>query len=287
MTVVHRTDDNDDAVCKQIVSAIEAYAALSDKEMAKVSSDAKEIAAHALWKNLFANYAEAYSKALDKSELRFESFKNKISHVNYTTVRNENVSQPNWKRITIKSNLPSNLEKLEEFANNLWWSWNYEARELFIEIGGKERWSEFNENPVHLLQMLPLDVLESFNNNKEFVQKLDRVYADFKQYMNTPSPRKEKKVAYFSMEFGISNELKIYSGGLGMLAGDYLKEASDCNVNMVAVGLLYRLPVSRSTSTRSRVSRNCRFIPSGTRTAIGVPSQSPCPDGSCTPASGG
>ena len=240
VTVVHRTDDNDDSVCTQIVSAIEAYAALSDKEMAKASSDAKEIAAHALWKNLFANYADAYSKALDKSELRFESFKNKISHVNYTTVRNEDVSQPNWKRITIKSNLPSNLEKLEELANNLWWSWNYEARELFIEIAGKERWSEFNENPVHLLQMLPLDVLESFNNNKEFVQKLDRVYADFKQYMNTPSPRKEKKVAYFSMEFGISNELKIYSGGLGMLAGDYLKEASDCNVNMVAVGLLYR-----------------------------------------------
>ena len=110
--------------------------------MGKVSIDAKEIAAHALWKNLFANYAEAYSKALDKSELRFESFKNKISHVNYTTVRYEEISQPNWKRITIKSNLPSNLEKLEELANNLWWSWNYEARELFIEIGGKERWNE-------------------------------------------------------------------------------------------------------------------------------------------------
>lgn len=240
VTVVQRTDNNDDSVCSQIVSTIENCAALSDDEREKVMEDAKEIASRALWKNLFSNYADAYSKALDKSELRFESFKNKISHVNYNTSHSEEISQPDWKRITIKSNLPSNLEKLEELANNLWWSWNYEARELFIEIAGKERWSEFNENPVHLLQMLPLDVLQSFSSNELYVQKLERVYAEFKQYINMPSSRKEKKVAYFSMEFGISNELKIYSGGLGMLAGDYLKEASDCNVNMVAVGLLYR-----------------------------------------------
>lgn len=237
--VVKRTDDNDDDVCRQIVSAMKEFAALSPDELAVAQADARQIADKALWNNLFENYAKTYSKALAQSNLRYESYKNKASHIRMM-VEHEDVSQPSWKRITVKSNLPTNLEKLETLANNLWWSWNFEARELFVEIAGKERWAEFNENPVHMLQMLPWDVLDQFSQNEQFVNKLDRVYDEFQAYMSEPMTRKDKKVAYFSMEFGISNELKIYSGGLGMLAGDYLKEASDCNVNLVAVGLLYR-----------------------------------------------
>jgi len=240
VTVVHRTDNNEDSVCEQIVAAVQKHLAMDAGAKAAASENAREIASKALWKNLFDNYLRAYEKALYKSELRYELFKDKISRAARIADRTENVSQPNWKRITIKSNLPSNLEKLEELANNLWWSWNYEARELFMEIAGKEMWRQYDENPVHVLQMLPLNTLKAFSANESYIEKLDRVYADFKQYMAVPCTRKEKKVAYFSMEFGISNELKIFSGGLGMLAGDYLKEASDCNVNMVAVGLLYR-----------------------------------------------
>lgn len=239
VTVCHRTDANDEEVCQQIVTAIRQFADYSASDLAAAASDAREIASHALWKNLFDNYAKTYEMALKQSDLRFELFKHKTSKMTLFSEPTQ-TEQPHWKRITIKSNLPENLQKLEVLANNLWWSWNYAARDLFIEIAGKERWKEFDENPVHMLQMLPLDVLEKFSNNAEFVQKLNLVYADFQSYMNEPSTRNEKKVAYFSMEFGISNELKIFSGGLGMLAGDYLKEASDCHVNMVAVGLLYR-----------------------------------------------
>lgn len=239
VVVIHRTDDNDAQVCGEIVKAMELCDNYSADVVLQCCKDAREIALHALWQNLFDNYRKLYDVAISKSDLRFEMYKDKTSRIGLM-VEKSFVSQPVWKKITIKSNLPDNLDKLEEIANNLWWSWNYEARELFIEIAGKERWDEFNENPVYMLQMLPLDVLREFSANDEFVQKLDHVYNDFKKYMNQPITRKEKKVAYFSMEFGISNELKIFSGGLGMLAGDYLKEASDCNVNMVAVGLLYR-----------------------------------------------
>lgn len=239
VVVCQRTDDNDTEVCQQIVNAMLQYAGMSEKEMAQAADDARDIASHALWENLFENYEKTYEKALKNSDSRYESYKFKTAKMSFMP-EPTTIEQPNWKRITIKSNLPTNLEKLEILANNLWWSWNYEARDLFIEIAGKERWTEFDENPVHMLQMLPLDVLLSFSNNEEFVTKLNKVYTDFQIYMNEPRTRSEKKVAYFSMEFGISNELKIFSGGLGMLAGDYLKEASDCNVNLVAVGLLYR-----------------------------------------------
>ena len=239
VVVVHRTDNNDMEVCNNIVNEVIRYNHYDEADLKRCEQDAKEVALHALWQNLFANYRLIYDTAIQKSLQRFDLYKNKTSRIGLM-VEKSTVSQPMWKRVTIKSNLPANIDKLEEIANNLWWSWNYEARELFIEIAGKERWNELNENPVHMLQMLPLDVMRSFSHNEDFVQKLNRVYQEFITYMGQPITRKEKKVAYFSMEFGISNELKIFSGGLGMLAGDYLKEASDCNVNMVAVGLLYR-----------------------------------------------
>ncbi len=239
VTVCHRTDTNEEEVCRQMVDAVLHFSILDAKTKEQASADARAIAAKALWSNLYENYENVYDKALENSALRYEFYKDKMSHFAINTEPEQN-EQPKWKRVTIKSNLPDNLVKLEALANNLWWSWNYEARELFEEIAGPECWAEYNQNPVHMLQMLPLDVLQKFSRNVQFVQKLDRVYADFQNYMNEPCSRSEKKVAYFSMEFGISNELKIYSGGLGMLAGDYLKEASDCNVNMVAVGLLYR-----------------------------------------------
>ena len=239
VVVTHRTDDNESSVCQQIVKAIRQYSELDDNAMQSAANDARKIAAKALWANLFKNYELTYEKALNISEMRYDLYRNKTSRIELFE-KSASVETPHWKRVTIKSNLPASLQPLEEMANNLWWSWNYEARDLFIEIAGAERWREFDENPVHMLQILPLDVIHSFENNADYIQRLQKVYADFQSYMNEPMVRKEKKVAYFSMEFGISNELKIFSGGLGMLAGDYLKEASDCHVNMVAVGLLYR-----------------------------------------------
>ena len=237
--VIERTDDNDDEVVKDIAKAISFYSQCDATCKKEIDAKAVEIAQHALWAHLYDNYLAAYDIALGKSDLRYELYQNKTSNMG-RFVEHINREMPEWHRISIKSHLPSALEKLERLSENVWWSWNFEARELFEEIAGPSLWRLCNENPVYLLQMLPIDRLENFSQNEVYLSKLDAVYNQFRTYMDTPCTRPEKRIAYFSMEFGITNELKIFSGGLGMLAGDYLKEASDCNVNMLGVGLLYR-----------------------------------------------
>ena len=146
---------------------------------------------------------------------------------------------PTWKELTIKSSLPAELQCLDEIAHNLWWSWNYEARDLWRSLD-RELFEKCGENPVLLLEKLPYECKEAAANNKEFMAKVKNVYKLFTDYMNVPADTTRPSVAYFCMEYGISQVLKIYSGGLGMLAGDYVKEASDSNVDMCAVGFLYR-----------------------------------------------
>ena len=139
----------------------------------------------------------------------------------------------------VKSNLPESLGKLEEIAQNLWWVWNSDAKNMFRTIDA-EAWKEAHSNPIQLLNILSYEKLVALGNDKDFVKKLNGIYDRFKEYINTPLRADRPSVAYFSMEYGLTEVLKIYSGGLGVLAGDYLKEASDCAINMTAVGFLYR-----------------------------------------------
>jgi len=239
VTVIDRKDDNDAEVVNAIAEAITSYSNYDHATMQALGQEAMQIAQEALWTKLYDKYLEAYDIALKESALRYTLYQNKTSNI-HTYVDNSNNEAPVWQRLSIKSHMPEALNKLEKISENVWWSWTYEARELFEEIAGAELWAACNENPVHLLQVLPLEKMERFSANEEFLAKLHKVYARFRAYMDAPCTRPEKKIAYFSMEFGISNEIKIFSGGLGMLAGDYLKEASDCNVNMIGIGLLYR-----------------------------------------------
>lgn len=150
-----------------------------------------------------------------------------------------NANTPSWREIIVKSKLPTVLEPLAEIARNIWWSWDYEAKELFMSID-KELWKSTNHNPVLMLELLDMDRLEELAADKQFTAQMTHVYKTFKAYIETPYNREVPSIAYFSMEYGLANILKIYSGGLGVLAGDYLKEASDCAVNMTAVGFMYR-----------------------------------------------
>lgn len=149
------------------------------------------------------------------------------------------VNDPNWKELNVKSNLPESVKKLEELANNLWWVWNSDAKNMFRHIDA-EAWKEATSNPVQLLNILTHEQLLALGNDAQFVKKLDDIYNNYKSYMATPYNREKPSVAYFSMEYGLTEILKIYSGGLGVLAGDYLKEASDCAIDMTAIGFLYR-----------------------------------------------
>lgn len=154
-------------------------------------------------------------------------------------IKVNNVNEPSWKEISVKSKLPDSLLKLEKIAQNLWWVWNSDAKNMFRQIDA-QAWIDAHSNPVQLLNILSYEKLTSLANDKQFVEKLNRIYADFEAYMNVPLTTDKPSVAYFSMEYGLTEVLKIYSGGLGVLAGDYLKEASDCAVNLTAVGFLYR-----------------------------------------------
>lgn len=149
------------------------------------------------------------------------------------------VNDISWKELNVKSNLPESVKKLEEIARNIWWVWNSDAKNMFRTINA-EAWKEAGSNPIRLLNILTHEELTALGNDAAFVRKLDGIYERFTQYMNTPFNTEKPSVAYFSMEYGLTEILKIYSGGLGVLAGDYLKEASDCAINMTAIGFLYR-----------------------------------------------
>lgn len=154
-------------------------------------------------------------------------------------IKADYANTPKWKELRVKSTLPEQLKCLDELAHNLWWAWNYEARDMWKSLDEK-LYEEVGQNPVLLLENLSYERKEAIVKDKAIMSRVKEVYKIFRTYMDAKPDKKRPSVAYFCMEYGINQVLKIYSGGLGMLAGDYLKEASDSNVDMCGVGLLYR-----------------------------------------------
>ncbi|MDR1737734.1 MAG: alpha-glucan family phosphorylase [Candidatus Symbiothrix sp.] len=154
-------------------------------------------------------------------------------------IKSNQANEPVWSEVNVRSHLPQELKVLNEIAHNLWWVWDYEAKELFASID-RQLWSKTEHNPVMLLQNLSYTRLEEITKDAKLMANIDAVYKKFKAYMAEPLSTTIPSVAYFSMEYGLTNVLKIYSGGLGVLAGDYIKEASDIRADLTAVGFLYR-----------------------------------------------
>ena len=154
-------------------------------------------------------------------------------------IKANNANSPIWKDVYSHSMLPEQLQPLYEMATNLWWVWNHEGAKLFGKIDS-ELWSSTEGNPVLLLQSLSYKRIEEILADDVLMAEIKAVYSIFKDYVNVKPDQTKPSVAYFSMEYGLTNVLKIYSGGLGVLAGDYLKEASDSNIDLTAVGFLYR-----------------------------------------------
>ena len=154
-------------------------------------------------------------------------------------IKSDYSNEPQWKEVTVKSTLPKELACLDEIAHNMWWAWNYEARNMFKALD-EVLYEEVGHNPVQLLERFSYERKEAIVKDKKLMKQVSEVYKKFRAYMDVKPDSKRASVAYFCMEFGLNQTLKIYSGGLGMLAGDYLKEASDSNVDLCAVGFLYR-----------------------------------------------
>jgi len=241
ISIIERTDNNHLEAIKQLAESIYAVYSSNENERNAIRYGASELSKTALWRSLIINYKQAYSIALKKVMLRSDEFieieEKPVEQVHEQILPLTN--QPKWNRLVVKSKLPKTLDKLEELSQNIWWTWDDSAQELF-EIIDPKVWKASDFNPSILFEMVPYKRLQEVSKDKQYIDQLNDVYSRFKTYMEGSRGLTNPKIAYFSMEFGFHDSLKLYSGGLGILAGDYLKEASDAKVNLVAIGLLYR-----------------------------------------------
>ena len=239
LTVLDRTDSNYFEVVDGVVARVKEIAALDGDGRRAYMASAKDISQIALWENQIKYYKEAYSVALEKviaSQGAFPDELNKDKPMAYNKIE---INAPAWKSVMVTRHLPSALSGLETLSKNLWWCWNESAKSLFKSIDPVV-WHNTRHNPMALLDIVSLKKFKNLAKDEAFLKSYEAVMDEFNAYMALKSERTDPTIGYFCMEYGLDTSLKIYSGGLGILAGDYLKETSDMNVNLVAVGFLYR-----------------------------------------------
>ncbi len=238
VTVIDRNGKNEEDIAAEVAEKIILFSENNDTEI--IQKETVAITRRLTWKKLEKQYEQAWKIALEKAGKRKE--KEQTQWTMPETLRVEasvNPDKPVWKKILVQPVLPKALQPLKELAFNLWWSWNTDAVELFQSIL-PDQWEALDTNPVMVLESLSLDKINALVNDEKFIDRLHRVYQKFQDYMKSKNTDAQDLIAYFSMEYGLHNSVKIFSGGLGMLAGDYLKQASDSNKNMIAIGLMYR-----------------------------------------------
>ena len=238
LKVLRRDDSNYQEVVVGVVSQIEKIARLSPTAYEALWEDAQQIGKAALWDKFFVYYQKAYELTLNKLQPRLANLPIADTDVEVWE-QSKVVNTPFWRSVIVHRATPEKFKALEELAKNLWWCWNEEAEQLFKSIDPEE-WRRAHKNPILLLDSISLSKFKALENDAAFMARLDKVYKDFLTYMEKKKEMPNPSIAYFSMEFGLHSSLKIYSGGLGILAGDYLKEASDKATKITGVGLLYR-----------------------------------------------
>jgi len=240
IAILNRTDDNEAEIVREICSFITGFISLDEKSINEARNKAYEISRIAMWDSFVKHYFSAYDRALTVSFERRNEPREFIKMVEAPPVEIRKPHQvPVWKDIYIQSDLPEKLAPLKELACNMWWSWNIRAELLFKRMD-PTLWETVGHNPKLFIEKIDYKRLLVLEEDEKFTAELKEVYNSFRDYMNRPEDKSKPSVAYFSMEFGIHSCLKIYSGGLGVLAGDYLKEASDSNLNVTGIGLMYR-----------------------------------------------
>lgn len=239
VTVIERNDENTEDVLFKIIRTVKHFTGLSDEEKRTLSIKAIEASEHALWYNLIDEYLEAYSIALNKIESREDKIA-KAPQVRTTIdVVASEAKNPLWRRFEIEAVMPEKLKGLLEISSNLWWTSNFKAHQMF-EYMDTPLWEENLHNSVTFLEEISSARLNELERDQTFLELYKSVYSEFTSYMAEGENKKSPKVAYFSMEYGLIDNLKIFSGGLGILAGDYLKAASDSNTDIIGIGLLYK-----------------------------------------------
>ncbi|MBO8470624.1 MAG: alpha-glucan family phosphorylase [Bacteroidetes bacterium] len=238
ITVIPRNDSNYRNVVEDVVGRVKEIARLTKEERKAYMDNAREVSEIALWENNIVYYKKAYSEALVKVIAEKGAFP-EVRDDKTMHYKKIDVNKPSWNSVFVSRHLPDSLKGLETLSRNLWWCWNESAKNLFRSVD-EQAWEESGENPIAMLDKVKLKRYRALENDPAFLGSLKSVMDEFNAYMALKAERKSPSIAYFCMEYGLDTSLKIYSGGLGILAGDYLKETSDMNTNLVAVGLLYR-----------------------------------------------
>lgn len=236
--VVRRTDTNYDEVVDAVADRILEISSLTAVQRKEYMDNARDVASVALWKNQIQYYQEAYSLAIEKVIAEKGAFP-ESSEKPIMKYGKLPISSPSWKSVMVTRHLPEALSGLETLSKNLWWCWNESAKALFKAIDA-DVWHKSGHNPMVVLDTVSLKRFRELIGDSAFMGQYADVMREFDEYMALKDKRTDPSIGYFCMEYGLDTSLSIYSGGLGILAGDYLKETSDMNVNLVAVGLLYR-----------------------------------------------
>ncbi|MFT5464854.1 MAG: phosphorylase/glycogen(starch) synthase, partial [Planctomycetota bacterium] len=226
----------------------------SDVDAQTLRGRCRKAADRASWRDLAANYTQAHSQAIDGVQKRLEQGVPQLRRPRrVVSVESSHDSKvPHLIAFDVSATLPGALAGLARLARNPWWSWDPEAASLFEEISPRS-WAACDHDPVAFLQRVYPEDARAKAKDAEFVAKVKRVMERFERELSEPSLKGrwtegrdasgsisvEHPVAYFSAEFGIHESLRIYSGGLGVLAGDHLKAASDMNLPLIGIGILY------------------------------------------------
>jgi phosphorylase/glycogen(starch) synthase len=235
----------------------------SDEQMIDMRRSARAVAMKANWTEFFKEYVIAYDRSLSVAHDRMAKLALRDYRIEKKLTFAATVStQPHFRSFTAIANLPKNIERLRELAYNVWWAWHPRALDLFASLDFK-LWADMGSNPVRMLESISPETLQDASRNTAYIGLYKQVIQQFDDYMTEKETTKgllkseeikgSSPVVYFSTEYGLHESIPIYSGGLGTLSGDHLKTASDLNIPMVAVGLLYKSGYFRQVIDRNGI----------------------------------
>ncbi len=243
VTVISRKNYPYENVVSSLEQSMLEYIKMPEARLLEYRKSARLIAEQSTWESFYPKYCEAYALACDKAMLRGKN-RELQKKQNSKLLAASCSTTPLLRMITAVAELPSDLSRLRELALNLWWAWNSDARKLFYEID-PALWEKVGRNPLMMIERADPDRLVELTQNITYMDAYAQVLEKFDEYMAEPIKSfntidRANPVAYFCCEFGIHESLPIYSGGLGILAGDHMKSVSDLALPVVGIGLLYR-----------------------------------------------
>ena len=244
--VLNRLEDKYAKVVARLTSFLNEFVHWTPQEHEERRIAARQVAEETTWKKFYPRYIEAYEQASDIRTERIAGVQRMATapgkQISFSGV---NTTQPRLRSFSIITELPPALARLRELSENLWWVWHKDAQELFEWIDAA-RWRVSGHNPVHFLDTMDRDRLYQLLDDPEFMGRFNSILERFDAYMREAGKADhsgitpDNPIAYFSMEFGLHESIPIYSGGLGLLAGDHIKAASDLNLPFIGVSLLYK-----------------------------------------------